>query len=54
MNHRLVAVEGEAVVHVALDGVGGDELDVGGLALDLAGEGAGGVVDVELFAVEAE
>src|SRR5271170_6176797 len=54
VNHGLVAVEGEAVVHVALDGVGGDELDAGGLFLDFASERAGGVVDVELFAVEAE
>src|ERR1700733_1299582 len=62
VDHWLIAVEGEAVVHVALEGgagaagelVGGDELDAGGLALDLAGEGARGVVDIELLAVEAE
>src|SRR5713101_2401823 len=43
MDHGLIAVEGEAVVHVAPDGVGGDQLYVGGLVLNLAGEGAGGV-----------
>ena len=54
VDHRLIAVEGETVVHVALDGLGGDELDVGSLALNLAGQRTGGVVHVELFAVEAE
>jgi len=54
VNHGLVAVEGKAVVHIALDGVGGDEFDAGGLFLDFTGKGAGGVVDVELFAVETE
>ena len=54
VDHGLVAVEGEAVVHVALDGVGGDEFDVRGFFLYFASEGAGGVVDIELFAVEAE
>src|SRR5271170_5742519 len=54
VDHRLVEVEGQAIVHVALDGVGGDELYVGRLTLDLPGERTGGVVDVKVFAVEAE
>src|SRR5258705_8100154 len=54
VDHRLIAVEGEAIVHIALDGVGGDQLYVRGVALDLAGEGTGGVVHVKLFAVEAQ
>ena len=36
VDHGLVAVEGEAVVHVALDGVGGDEFDVRGFFLYFA------------------
>src|ERR1700675_1198909 len=54
VDHRLIAVEGQTVVHIALDGVGGDQLYVRGPALDLAGEGAGGGVDIKLFAIEAE
>ena len=54
VDEALVAVEGEAVVHVALDALDGEGFEAGGLAVDLAGEGTGGVVDVEIFAVEAK
>src|SRR5258707_1916388 len=54
VNHRLIAIKGETIVHVALDGVGGDELHVWSCALNLTGQGTGGVVYVKLFAVEAE
>ena len=50
----LVAVEGESVNHVALDVLNGDDLLVGGSRGDLAGERTGGVVEVQLRAVEAE
>ena len=54
VDHLLVAVEGEAVVHVALDAEGCDGALVGGLGSDLLGKGAGGVIEIEIFAVEAE
>ena len=54
VDEALVAVEGEAVVHVALDALDGEGFEAGGLAVDLACQGAGGVVDIEVFAVEAE
>ena len=62
VDHRLVAVEGEPIVHVPLDGrggaagnlVGGDELYVGSLLLDLAGKGTSGIVHIKLFTVKAE
>ena len=53
VDHGLVAIEGKAVVHVALD-VRGDELHVGCLLLDFAGEWPGRVVYVKLLAIEAE
>jgi hypothetical protein len=53
VDHGLVAIEGEAVVHVAFD-VSGNELHVGCLLLNFAGERSGRVVHVELFAIEAE
>ena len=50
----LVAVEGEAVDHVAFDILDGDDFFAGCGCGDLAGERTGGVVEVELRAVEAE
>ena len=53
MDHALVAVKGEAVVHVAADVLEGDETLAGGLLGDLLSERSGGVVEVEIVAVEA-
>lgn len=49
-----VAIESKAIVDVAANVVDGDDLFVGGLAGDLAGERTGRVAEVELPAVEAE
>src|SRR6185437_15539062 len=54
VNQRTVAVEGEAVVEIAPDIIEGQKLFIGSEPMDLAGKRAGGVVEVEVFAVEAE
>ena len=49
VDEGLVAVEGEAVVHIALDVLEGDDFFAGGVLGDLLREGAGGVVEVEFM-----